>query len=66
MNVSIIFEKNVHWKENAFVLISSQAGRLYIGEKAKLMNKWLHESPLEDILFKAVVIIPALLLQKPS
>ena len=30
------------------------------------MNEWLQESPLKDIAFKAIMIMPNLLLQKPS
>ena len=30
------------------------------------MNEWLQESPLKDIAFKAIMVMPNLLLQKPS
>ena len=30
------------------------------------MNEWLHGSPLKDTAFKAILIMPRLLLQKPS
>ena len=30
------------------------------------MNEWLQESPLKDIAFKAMMVMPNLLLQKPS
>ena len=30
------------------------------------MNEWLQESPLEDIAFKAIMIMRNLILQKPS
>ena len=37
-----------------------------IEETNKLMNEWLHDSPLKDIAFKAIMIMSSLLLQKPS
>ena len=30
------------------------------------MNEWLHSSPMKDIAFKAIMIMPKLLMQKPS
>ena len=30
------------------------------------MNEWIHEQPLKDIAFKAIMVMPSLLLQKPS
>ena len=30
------------------------------------MNEWLHDSPLKSIAFKAIMIMPSILLQKPS
>ena len=30
------------------------------------MSEWLHDSPLKDIAFKAIMVMPSLLLQKPS
>ena len=41
-------------------------GRKFIGEVSRLMSGWLHDSPLKDIAFKAIMVMPSLLLQKPS
>ena len=35
-------------------------------ETAKLMNEWLQDSPTKDVCFKAIILMPKLLLQKPS
>ena len=35
-------------------------------ETTKLMNGWTNNSPLKEIVFKAIHIIPSLLLQKPT
>ena len=65
-NVSIVYEKVVHWKKNMFLLPSGQAGKRYVDETTRLMNEWLHDSPMKDVAFKAIMIMPNLLLQKPS
>lgn len=65
-NVSAVYEQIVHWKKNLFLLPSGKAGKQYIDETTRLMNEWLQESPMKDIAFKAIMIMPNLLLQKPS
>ena len=30
------------------------------------MSEWLHDLPLKDIVFKAIMVMPSLLLQNPS
>ena len=42
------------------------AAKKYITETTKLMNRWTNNSPLKDIAFKAMHIMPSFLLQKPS
>ena len=64
-NLSLVYEKIVHWKKNLFLLPSRRAEKQFIEETTKLMNEWLHDSTLKDITFKAAMIIPSLLLQKP-
>ena len=54
------------WRKNLFLLPSRKAGRKFIGEVSRLMSEWLHDSPLKDIEFKAIMAMPSLLLQKPS
>ena len=56
----------VFWRKNLFLLPSGKAGRKFIGEVSRLMSEWLHDLPLKDIAFKAIMVIPSLLLQKPS
>ena len=64
--LSLAYEKIVHWNKNLFLLPSGQAGKSFTDEMSQLMNEWIHESPLKDIVFKAIMVIPGLLLQKPS
>ena len=49
-----------------FLLSSGRAGKRYVDETTRLMNEWLHDSPMKDIAFKSIMIIPNLLLQIPS
>ena len=57
-NVSTVYEQIVYLKKNLFLLPSGKAGKQYIDETTKLMNEWLQESPLKDIAFKAIMIMP--------
>ena len=49
----------VYWKKNLFLLPSGQA-------ENQLMNECICKSPLKDIVFKAIMVMPGVLLQKPS
>ena len=64
--VELIYEKVVYWKKNLFLLRTGKSGKLYIDENVKLLNSWLEGTTLHNIAFKAIMIMPNLLLQKPS
>ena len=42
------------------------AGKKFIGEISRLLNLWTNIAPLKNIALKAIHVMPALLLQKPS
>ena len=65
-NLSLVYEKIVCWKKNLLLLPSGRAGKQFIEETTKLMNEQLHDSSLKDTAFNAIMIMPSLLLQKPS
>ena len=65
-NLSQVYETVVFWRKNRFLLQSGKAVRKFIGEVSRLMSEWLYDSPLKDIAFKAIMVMPSLLLQKPS
>ena len=65
-NVSFIYEQIVYWKRNMFLLPTGKAGKQFIDEITKLINIWTDESPMKNIAIKAIMIMPSLLLQKPS
>jgi len=65
-NFKKIYESIVFWRRNLFLLPTGNAGKWYIDETVRLINEWLSNSPLKNIAFKAIMIMPSLLLQKPS
>ena len=48
------------------MLPTGAAEKKYITETTKLLNSWTYNSPLKDIAFMAIHIMPSLLLQKPN
>ncbi|XP_066919036.1 uncharacterized protein [Clytia hemisphaerica] len=60
------YEKIVYWRKNLFKLPSGRTGKDFIREVTRLLNAWIEDSPLGVVSMKAVHIMPALLLQKPS
>ena len=64
--INTSYEKIVFWRRNLFMLPNGAAGKKFIREVTRLLNSWYENSPLARISMKAVHIMPALLLQKPS
>ena len=64
--INQVYDKVVFWRKNLFLLPTGSAGKKYIEETTRLMNEWLQDSPMKDICFKAIMLMPNLLLQKPS
>ena len=59
------YEETVHWKCNLFDVPRGNAGTLFVQEIARLLDAYSHATALEGIVLKAVMVLPALLLQKP-
>ena len=66
VRVEMIYGKVVYWKKNLFLLPTGKSGKLYIDESVKLLNSWVEGKAPHNIAFKAIMIMPNLLLQKPS
>ena len=62
----IQYECIVFWKKNLFMLPTGAATKKCITERKNLMIGWTNNSPLENIAFKAMHIMPSLLPQKTS
>ena len=45
---------------------TSKTGKEFINKITRLLNAWVDDSSLKDIAFKAIMVLPSLLLQKPS
>jgi len=56
----------VHWRFNLFKLPQGNAGRSFVSKLARLYGAFTSGSALESIAFKAVTVLPLLVLKKPS
>ena len=55
------------WRKKIFLLPSGSFGKKFITETTRLLELWNNDSePMKDIAIKAMMITPALLLQKPG
>ena len=64
--VTAAYEQVVHMRKNLFMPPTGNVTKQFINEMTRLINEWNHDTPLGDISLKALMIMPALLLQKPS
>ncbi len=60
------YEEAVHWRPNLFKLPYGKAGKSFTSELARLYSAFASGSALESIALKATVVLPILMLQKPS
>ena len=56
----------IKWKRKLFMLPSGKTSKEYIDECTRLILEWVHDSQLQGIAIKALMIMPSLLLQKCS
>ena len=64
--INSIYQEVFCWRCNLFKVPSGKVGREFVNEMARLLFAFEQDIPLECIAIKAVMILPALLLQKPS
>ena len=65
-DVNEIYEHVVFWKKNIFLVPSGKQGKSFIEEINIFLNEWLQNSIFIPVPFKAVIILPHLILQKSS
>ena len=65
-DLTTVYDRIVYWKKNLFLLPSGHAGKQFVKELTRIINTWTNDSPLRIIAMKAIHVMPALLLQKPS
>jgi hypothetical protein len=56
----------VHWRRNCFSVPFGKAGKDFVRELSRLYSAYGSASALEQVALKAAVVLPILLLQKPS
>ena len=62
-----MYEEIVFWKKNLFKLPTGAAGKEFLREITRLLNLWIDDvKPMGEISLKMVMVMPAILLQKPS
>ena len=65
--VDNIYEKIVYWRRNLFKLPSGAVGKKFVAETTKWIEYWnVDATYYKDIALKVLMIMPALLLQKPN
>ena len=64
--INAIYEEVIFWKRNLFMLPSGKVDKEFFEECCRLVNEWVDDGPLHLIALKAIMIMPSLLLQKPS
>ena len=52
----------IKWKRKLFMLPSGKTSKEYIDECTRLILEWVHDSQLQGIAIKALMIMPSLLL----
>ena len=65
-HINDALEKIVYWRRNLFLLPTGNAGKEFIKEMTRPIDSWTNDTTLKPIALKALHIIPALILQKPS
>ena len=60
------YNQIVYWHKNVFVVPTGAAGKKFIDEISTLLNLWTNNTLIKNIALKAIHVMPALLLQKPS
>ena len=63
--LNIIYDETVHWSRNLFKIPSGKAGTAFVREVSRMFRAFADSSALESVAMKAVMVMPALLLQKP-
>ena len=64
--LNAVYDKVVFWRKNIFLLPSGKSGKQYIEETTGLINSSVHNSLLQGVAFKAIMVMPNLLLQEPA
>ena len=61
-----IYEEVIHWRKNLFKVPSGSAGRRFITELTEWLDHFNKGTEFSSIALKVFMVLPCLLLQKPS
>ena len=62
-----MYNEIVLWRRNVFLVPSGANGKRFVSETTKWLQRWVDDSEsYKDIALTVVMVMPALLLQKPS
>ena len=64
--VSKAYNEVIFWKKNIFMLPQGKASKSFISELAFWLEQFNRGTDLQGIAIKAYMLLPSLLLQKPS
>ena len=65
-DINNIYEENVHFRKNIFNIPSGRAGKMFIDELTVWLKQLNYNLELNSIALKAFMVLPSLILQKPS
>ena len=65
-NCKRVYAEVVNWKRNLFLLPSGAAGKQFIEELNKVVSGFASKASYESAVMEMIMIMPALLLQKPT
>lgn len=60
------YDEIIHWRPNLFITPQGSTGNSFVQELARLFQAFADGSSMECVCMKAVTILQALVLQKPS
>ena len=64
--IDSVYDEIVHWKKNLFQLPTCKVGKNFVKELSLWLKYFNSESEYQCVAIKAFIVLPALLLQKPS
>ena len=65
-NINNIYEEMVKWRKNLFLLPTGNAGKSFVNLITQWVSNYNKSNTFQSIVMKVVMILPNLLLQKPS
>ena len=65
-DICTTYNEIVHWRKNLFILPTGKAAKLFISELTTWLSHYNQDTEFHGIALKVFMVLPALLLQKPS